>query len=229
MRPFPWTSCFLEGMWSTHSCSLEPETSAPSLAAHISSCPGQGTSGEWCDSSCSCLRSVLGVTACPRLGTGNTPSTMHVGVPAPPCSPDPSCFCPLPRAVSRGLVVGPSHPRGLGRSRFSLLALSRFPRVDGTETPVVLYSHLVCPARPLPLQNTHTRQCLEPRALSTPSPWPIPPTPHLAPGGPECSDLICGISWKDEGKTAPGVTLPSPWRHPGALMALEAQSFLCIS
>lgn len=179
MRPFPWTSCFLEGMWSTHSCSLEPETSAPSLAAHISSCPGQGTSGEWCDSSCSCLRSVPGVTACPRLGTGNTPSTMHVGVPAPPCSPDPSCFCPLPRAVSRGLVVGPPHPRGLGRSRFSLLALSRFPRVDGTETPVVLYSHLVCPARPLPLQNTHTSVFGTQSAVHA---FPLASPSHTTPG-----------------------------------------------
>lgn len=143
-------------------------------------------------------------------------------------SPLPQIPAALPRAVSRGLVVGA--PRRLSRSlpAFSFLGSSCFPGADGTETQAAFYSDLACPARPFPSRtNTHTHQRLEPRAVSTPSPWPVPPTQHLR--GPDCSNLIHGISWKGEGKTAPGVTLPCPWHHPGARMALEAQSFLCIS
>lgn len=187
MRPFPWTSCSLEGMWSTQSCSLEPETSAPSLAAHTSSCPSQDTSGERCDSSRCCLSSITGVTACPRLGTGATPSTMHVGVPAPPLLPRfqlllPPAPCCEQRA-RRG-TPAPERPQ-LFSSRFSFLGLSCFPGVDGTETHAALYSDLVCPAHALPLQNTHT-------SAWNPDQCPHPPLPnpsHTTPG-PRCSRVL---------------------------------------
>lgn len=51
MRPFPWTSCSPGGMWSTQLLQPGARDISPSLAAHISSCPIQDTSAEWCDRS----------------------------------------------------------------------------------------------------------------------------------------------------------------------------------
>lgn len=129
---------------------------------------------------------------------------MHVGVPAPPLLPDPAAFCPVLSAE------GSAWEQPQPCSSFLLAGLVLFSRVDGTEAHAALYSDLVCPARPFPCRtHTHTYTSV----LGTQSsvhafPWPVPPTQHLR--GPECSNLIHSISWKGEGKTAPGVTLPCP-------------------
>lgn len=109
------------------------------------------------------------------------------------------------REASALLLLGPS-------PRFSFLGCPVFPGQRGLKLP----QHFV-QTRPFPSRTlTHTSVLGTQSSVHT-FPWP------------ECSNLIRSISWKGEGKTAPGVMLLCPWHHPGARMALEAQSFLCIS
>lgn len=117
-------------------------------------------------------------------------------------SPAPSC-CALPRAGGRGLLWDPTAQRPQPSLLLCPPGLLPFP---GAEPHTALYSHLVCPACPCPSRSpTHS------------SAWNPEQSPHLPPGqsqhlgGPECSSLIHSISWKGEGKAAPGVTLPCPW------------------
>lgn len=164
MKPFLGPAAPQEGCGAPNSCSLEPETSAPALAAHISSGPSQDTSGERCN--------------CSRLGSIARVTPEHDACGCASSSPAPRILgAALPRAVSRGLGVGaPERPQPFSSSallspsppRFSFLRSSRFPGAEGTETPAALCSDPVCPARPFPS-----------RTLTHISVWNPEQCPHL--------------------------------------------------